>query len=112
MTDPERAAADGLDWLGQFTGARFRASTPEQVKRDAILYPPAFERGSLEAMQEAVRQTLTGDRNVFVQERAGGDPFHLAVTVRSADTPDPAASERAARSQKPAGLTMDFAVTM
>jgi hypothetical protein len=109
LLDPARCPAWALPWLAQFAGVTLTPGLSEQEWRDEITSPPAFERGTPQAIIDATARTLTGDQRVTLRERDGG-PWLLTVITYTAETPDPAAAERAARSQKPIGLLMTFRV--
>lgn len=110
LFDPARCPAWALPWLAQFAGVQLPEGITEAEQRQRIVSPPAFERGTLAGMRAAVSATLTGTRFVRILER-NGTPYQLAVVSRTPETPDPAASERAARSQKPAGLILTYVVS-
>jgi hypothetical protein len=110
LLDPDEAPAFALPYLGQFAGVHFPTGLPESEQRQRIVTPPAFSRGTPQAMIAATAATLTGTRAVRLIER-DGDPYNLTVITRTAETPDPAASEAAARSQKPAGMLLAFTVS-
>jgi hypothetical protein len=119
--DPDRRAWDPLldvdlspDWnlpyIGQYVGVRVTpGGTPAQW-RAQIRGVGGFKRGTVAAMREAVRATLTGTQFVDIIER-DGDPWHITVTTRSAETPNPAAALAAAMSQKAAGLILTMVNT-
>ena len=99
-----------LPYIGQFVGVRVTpGATPTQA-RAQIKGVGGFKRGTPAAMAEAVRATLTGSQYVFVRER-DGDQDHITVVTRTADTPNPAATLAAARSQKAAGLILSAVQT-
>jgi hypothetical protein len=94
-----------LPYLGQFVGVRVTpGGTPAQW-RAQIKGVGGFKRGTVAAMKEAVRATLTGTQFVDVIER-DGDAWHITVTTRSAETPNPSVTLAAAMAQKAAGLVL------
>jgi hypothetical protein len=107
--DPARAPVFALPWLAQFAGVTLTPGADEAEWRDEITSPPAFQRGTRQAIIDATARTLTGNRTVTVYERDGG-PWDITVVTYTSETPDAAAAERGARSQKPAGLIMTFRV--
>jgi hypothetical protein len=109
VLDPARAPVKALPWLAQFAGVTLTPGATETDWREEITSPPAFQRGTPQAIIDATARTLTGDQRVALRERDGG-PWDVTVITYTAQTPDPAATERAARSQKPAGLLMTFRV--
>jgi hypothetical protein len=109
LLDPARAPGWALPWLAQLAGVTLTPGAPDQQWRDEITSPPAFRRGTQQAIIDATARTLTGTRRVTLYERDGG-PWLITVITYTAETPDADAAERAARSQKPAGLLMTFRV--
>lgn len=107
--DPDTCPADWLPWLAQFPGVTLLPSdlTTDQ-KRAKIKQAAGFYRGTPRAITEAVRATLTGTQSVTILQQVGGDQWALTVLTRTAETPDAAAAERAARSQKPAGIILTY----
>lgn len=111
LLDPDVTPAFALPYVAQFAGVHFPADTPEAEQRMRITSPPAFQRGTLAAMQAAILATqIPGAAPARFIERNGG-PYNLTVIVRNGDTPDQAATEAAARSQKPAGYLLTFQVS-
>lgn len=111
VLDPARAPVWALPWLAQFAGVRLTPGLTETQQRAQITTPPPFERGSRQAMIDTVAATLTGTKLVRVLERVGGDAYALTVITRTSETPNAAAAEAAARSQKPIGLILTFLVS-
>ena len=102
---PDRAPADSLVWLAQWTGAPAVAGvTRQQIKDHQVL-----RRGRPASIRTAVAATLTGGRNVMITERAGS-AYRLLVQVYADECPNPPASEAAARSQTPAMVILAFQV--
>lgn len=94
-------------WLAQFVGVRVPQSADDAAVRALIQARPAFRRGTPQSLIEAVAVTLTGTRTVLLAER-DGSAYALTVTTYTEETPDPAASEAAARAAKPAGLLLTY----
>lgn len=107
--DPARAKVWALPWTAQFAGVSLTPGASEAEWRDEITSPPAFQRGTRQAIIDATSRYLAGNRSVTVYER-DGSPWAITVITYTAETPDAAAAERGARSQKPAGLLMTFRV--
>ncbi len=107
---PADAPSWVLAWLAQFAGVRLTPGATEEQQREQITSPPAFERGTAAAMTAAARGTLTGTQQVRFYERNPG-PYDLLVRTSTAETPDPAATLAALRSQKPAGLILTYIVS-
>lgn len=110
LLDPLRAPAAALPYLGQFVGVRVTRGAPSLQQRDEISGAAGFRRGRPAAIREAVAATLSGGRAVVMTERVGGEAYQLLVQTYADQTPDPAAAEAAARSQKPAGIILTFEV--
>jgi hypothetical protein len=106
MLDADRAPTWALRWLGQLVGVQIAPGQDESVARQAIRTPAGWRRGTPQAIIDAVKQTLTGTQTVILLERDTG-AYHLTVATFTDETPDTAATEAAALSQKPAGLLMD-----
>jgi len=99
-----------LPYRAQFVGVRVTpGATPAQA-RAQIKGVGGFKRGTPAAMIEAVKATLTGTKYVGLIER-DGDAWHITVTTRSSETPNPSATLAAAVSQKAAGLVLNVVNT-
>lgn len=109
--DPDATPAEMLPWLAQFAGTRLLPADSEQQQRDRIKQAAGFYRGTVRAIREEVQRTLIDTLYVRILERVGGDPWAITVITRTGETPDPAASERAALAQKPAGMILTFVVS-
>lgn len=107
---PETVAQRVLRWLGQFAGQSFPEGMTAAAMAAQIGTPAAFERGTPAGMAQAVAHTLTGNEYVFYREREGS-PYRVTVVTRTSETPDPAATFAAARTQKPAGLILTHVIT-
>lgn len=94
-------------WLAQFVGVAAPQMADDDEVRALIVARPAFRRGTPQSLIEAVAVTLTGTRTVLLTERDGG-AYLLTVTTYDEETPDPAATEAAARAAKPAGLLLTY----
>lgn len=110
LLDANRCPVWALRWLGQLVGVAIVPGTPEEAARNAIRTPAGWRRGTPQAIIDAVRPTLTGTQTVILLER-DTDAYHLTVATFTDETPDTAATEAAALSQKPAGLLMDVVTT-
>lgn len=108
LLDDEHAVAM-LVWLGQFVGVRDRAELTSAGHRLRLTETGGARRGSPAAIIGAARQRAVGPdgtpdtASVFLVERVGGDPYHFAVTMRTSEVPDPAATIRDIEAQTPAG---------
>lgn len=116
VLDPDACPAVLLPWLAQFSGDQLLPSDDEQQQRDRLTSPSNFYRGTPEAIRSEVRTTLvpsTPDQpaTVLILERVGGNAADVTVITRTAETPDPAAAETAARRQLAPWLRLTFLVT-
>ncbi len=105
-TQPRRV----LNWIGMFAGVDGKGLTDEEF-REEITVPSGLRRGTVPALKNAIRRTLTGERRIVFRERFnpntdGDAPYHLTVVTRTDETPAPAATRAAALTQKPAGLIL------
>lgn len=102
--------AKELDWLGQFLGVRRSKPTPDADFRVSIGAVEGFSRGTPASIKNAAGLTLTGAKKVNFYERLAGDAYDLTVVTYTTETPNPAATEAAIRSLKPAGIKLTFVV--
>jgi hypothetical protein len=91
--DPERAPVWALPWTAQFAGVTLTPGLDEPTQRWEITSPPAFERGSTDALISRAQRLLTGQQRVTVLERDGSE-WRTTVITYTSETPDPAATER------------------
>jgi len=104
LLDPTAADHRWLPWLAQWTGA-----DPDSTGlRQEIVDRVSWQRGTPEAIVDAVRRV--GPQTVLLEERVGGDPAAVRVTVLAAETVDEAAVVRAVAGAMPAGLTATVVV--
>jgi hypothetical protein len=106
----ERCPVWALPWLAQFAGVTLSPGLTEAQQRMRVCSPPSFDRGTFAGMIAAVRQTITGTGYVFALERQGS-PYRITIVTRTSETPSPATTLAAAKSQKPAGLVLTHVVT-
>lgn len=115
MLDVDACPAWALEWAGQFVGVRVTPGDPDDPvwaaqARLEIHGTPGFRRGTVATMVAEAQKTLTGTKTVQVTERSGSEAQIVVITLED-ETPDPAATERAVRSQKAAGLVLTYAVS-
>jgi hypothetical protein len=108
VMDPAAAPAELLPWLALFPGVPLPVGISEQEQRDRIAQAAGFYSGTDRAMREEVQRTLTGAKTVRLIK---SDIWHEAILTRTAETPDPGATGRAAVAQKPAGIVLTFIVS-
>lgn len=111
MLDVERAPVAVLPYLAQFVGAAVTVGAPEEQQRDEVRRKAGQARGRPASLISAVQATLTGDRTVRLIERVGGNAWQVVVITRTAETPDAAATLKAALSQKPIGIVLTHIVS-
>lgn len=114
LFDLDNVPAKFLPWLGLFVGVTMPGSLTAAAQRLRIRQTDGFRRGTPDAIQGAARQTLIGPdgtpdtATVFLEERIGGDAYHLTVATLTSETPDSAATQAAILAQKPAGLVLTY----
>jgi hypothetical protein len=102
---------EALPYLAQFVGVHFDPSETVEQQRQKIKDRPAFSRGTPAAILAAAKQRLTGDKNVYMEERFEGHAYRLLIRVFGSQTPDPEGTESDILKQKPAGIKLVFEVT-
>lgn len=134
IANPEAAPRTWLAWLGWLVGIDVD-TVPVNTVREVIRNTAAFQRrGSVAAIAEAVRRTLTGSKDVIVItkppdgdftswdfDEAGEDynsvrrydgnltdPYLIIVVTKTPQTPDSNATLLAALSEKPAGIDLEL----
>lgn len=100
LSDPSVAPSWALAHAAQYTGAilpgRAAGETEEDWlarARDAAVYPFGIKRGTEEAVRRAAAGFLTGTKTVSINYTS--DPYEIVVRTIAAETPDPAAVQRA-----------------
>lgn len=107
--DPDNAPVWVLPYLAQFVGVTLLPSDSEARQREKIALPEQFKRGTPAAMLAAVQATLTGGQTILMDEFFGGSAYALRIRTLESETPDEAATEAAAISQKPIGIILTYA---
>lgn len=111
FADPQRCPDGYLFTLAQWAGVRYprRMSTADLR---ALIGPraPGLWRGTKAAITAAVQRYLTADGQLYFEERADGDAYHLRIFTYTYDTPDQVAVQRELLSVVPAGLILDYQV--
>lgn len=107
--DPERAPAEALPYLAQYSGALLTPEMEEAARRNAIQTPEAFSRGQLASLEAVAKRRLTGTKAVIVTERYTSNAWRLRIETIEAETPDPAGTVAdIVRFQKPIGIRLFF----
>jgi hypothetical protein len=115
IMDVDRCPPAALPWLGQFAGVRIPpALSSVNDQRAWVASTDGFNRGTVAALRNAARHTLTGNASVFMTERNGNPAdkpdyaYYLTVVTYRGQTPDPGMTERALLAQKPGGLILTY----
>src|SRR5262245_26265752 len=107
LLDPDTCPDKALPWLAQFVGVSLPAGLTRQQKIDLIFARIGWTRGTPQSMIDAAKHTMTGTQTVIFRERHP-DAYALDVLTFTDETPDPAATEAAIRSMKPAGILLTY----
>lgn len=109
VLDPAKAPPEVLDWLAQFGGSVLTPEMDEAEKREAILEPSNFERGTLRWLEQVAKRRLTGTKTVVITERYTGSAYKLQVKTITSETPESAATKAdIEREAKPVGVLLFF----
>jgi Phage tail protein (Tail_P2_I) len=109
ILDPQRAPAEVLPWLAQFDGATLRPDMDTAQRRDAIVTPEAFGRGTIPAIERVAKRRLTGTKTVIITERYTGSAWRLRIETIEGETPEPEKTEQEiVDEQKPIGIVLFF----
>lgn len=108
ITSPADAPAAWLTWQADLYGVDLIIGQTEQQDRTRIADLPAQKRGTPDAMVAAAAATLTGTQTVGVVERLDSGAYGMAIRTRVDETADPAATEAAARTQKPGAVVLTY----
>lgn len=110
LFDPDLCPEEALPFLAQFVGAVLTQSLTEEDRRTEVKTPAGWDRGTPDALIEAVKRTLTGLKRVIVEERYLGNAYHLWIRTLTDETPDEAETEAAILTQKPMGIVLLYEV--
>lgn len=108
--DLDLAPTSVLPWLAQFVGVTITPGMSDEEARQAIRTPDGFAVGTIAAIRSAAERTLTGTKRVVIHENTP-DLGYLYVRTIASETPDPAATEAAIRSQKPWHVVLEYEAT-
>ncbi len=109
LLDPDETPSVLIRWLGQWHGVRTTIGAAEAVQRDEVKTAAGRKRGRTTSMIADVKRTLTGDQFVAVVQFVDGNRWRAAFRTLPAETPDAAATLRAAMGQKPYGVILEHA---
>jgi hypothetical protein len=111
LLDPDETPDGAIAWLAQLAGVRPTKGASEATRRGEVRTAAGWKRGWRDALVADVQRTLTGGQFVAVVEFVTGDRWRAAFRTLPAETPDPAATLRAARGQKPYGIVLEHVVS-
>ena len=107
LVDATRCPDDGIQWLGQFVGARISSTFSPAEQRAQLEALGSWKRGTPSSIQIAVAAVLTGSQTVIIKER-DTSPYHFEVMTYSNETPDQTQVTAAINATKPAGLQYTY----
>lgn len=118
LLDARTSDYDWLPYIAQLIGADISGLTTESERRDAIIYNYlGFRAGSREALEDAAKRVLTGDKYVRVyphRDGSGGSIFSegtqwdILIITKSEETPsvEDIVAEILRKGAKPAGVVL------
>lgn len=112
LLDLDAAPDEALPWLAQLVGVVALKGLDPASQRIRIGEAAGWNRGTPAAIRGAMKQYLTGSRTTQIFERYQGNPYRLRVRTFTSETPDPAAVEKAVRDLKPAGIVLQYDVSL
>jgi hypothetical protein len=107
LVDATRVPDEGIQWLGQFVGARIGSTYSAAEQRAQLEALSSWKRGTPNSVQIAVAAVLTGSQTVVIKER-DTSPYHFEVLTYSNETPDQTQVIAAINATKPAGLQYTY----
>lgn len=105
--DPDRVPFARLGWLAAMAGVDVDG-VPNAALRSWVGDPDNYYRGDEQTIARRVGLTLTGSKVVRIECPYLGDPEQIRITTITAETPDPDATEAAARREVPAWLVLTY----
>ena len=111
MLDIDRAEEKGLPYLSCYVGVELPVGAGETEARSLIRAQKAAKRGTPADIIDTAQRTLTGTKYVRLVERTDGNAYRATVITRTSETPDPAATQSAIDSVKPAGIILTHVAT-
>jgi hypothetical protein len=108
LSDPARIPIAHLPWLAQWAGVTIPDGTPEAQARALVTSPPAFRRGTVGALIDAVRVHHPAPKRLEILERADGNAHRLGVFTYASQTTDEAVTRNDIESQTPAWITLVY----
>lgn len=111
LLDPDVTPEPLIGWLAQFAGVRPTKGASEAVRRGEVRTAAGWKRGRELSLVEDVQRTLTGTKTVEVVTFVDENRWRAAFRTLPAETPDTAATLRAAMGQKPYGVVLAHVVS-
>lgn len=109
LLDPDAVPAWALPFAVQFVGMDPESGLTEDQLREKFHLPESWRRGTTTAMVQAAKRTLTGPNpTVLVTQRYLDSAWKMLVRTLVSETPDPAVTEAAIRSQKKRGIVLTY----
>lgn len=108
LLDPDLCPLKYLPWLAQFAGVELPQGYTEAQARYLIAHPPAYRRGTISAIKDAVRATIHGTQHIVLMQRLGGDPFAIGIVTLSSETPDATATRIAIENAVPWWINVTY----
>ncbi len=111
LFDPLACPEQWLPWVAQFYGVTLTVGAATAQHRAELAAKTGRTRGTVTGVVAAIQTRLTGSKWVAIYERYQGDPYRIAIRVKTAET-TLTAPEFAAfvKTVLPAGLLLDFAL--
>lgn len=110
--DVDKCPDYALGYLGQFVGVRLIQGSSVESQRQQIRRPTRQDRGTVYAIQEAIKPLLTGNKSIVIRERDGAshadNAWRLTVITLDSETPDQQAVRDAIMAVKPAGIVLNY----
>ena len=110
LLDVERAPAKALGYLAQFVGVQLAPGLDDASQRLRIASAEGWGRGTPAAVRSAAQQWLTGDRHLFMTERADGSAYRLRMAFYATEVVDADQLQRAVAAAIPAGVVLDLVI--
>lgn len=105
--DPDRVPFGRLPLVAALAGVDVDG-VPDGDLRSWIGDRDNYFRGNEQTVARRVGLTLTGSRTVVIEAPYLGDHWRVRVTTVTGETPDPSATQAAARAEVPAWLRLDY----
>lgn len=113
LLDVDECPTAALPWLAQLVGEALPTTASDAAARQQIRDQPNRKRGTRAGIIAAAKATLTGAQQVVFRERdavawAADPAYGLTVVTYTSQTPSPAVTEAAIRSNIPGGIVLVY----